>query len=70
MQNIYLMETGEVELRQDVRVVRKFQLGKLDGGGGRDFSQAQSMKAIIEHEAQSIGLSKVMPGNVFGAFYI
>ena len=47
-------------------MVRKFQMGKLEGGGGRDFSQAKSNKAIIEYEAQSIGLTKVSPGNVFG----
>jgi hypothetical protein len=41
-------------------------MGKLEGGGGRDFSQAKSNKAIIEYEAQSIGLTKVSPGNVFG----
>ena len=49
---------------QDVRVVRKFHLGKLDGGVGRDFSQPKSDKAVIEYEAQSIGLTKVSPGNV------
>lgn len=49
---------------QDVRVVRKFQMGKLEGGGGRDFSQAKSDKAVIEYESQSIGLTKVSPGNV------
>eukprot|EP01043_Picozoa_sp_COSAG02_P016916 COSAG02_NODE_755_length_17556_cov_43.170361_2_plen_101_part_00 len=49
---------------QDVRVVRKFQRGKLEGGGGRDFSQAKSDKAVIEYESQSIGLTKVSPGNV------
>lgn len=45
-------------------MVRKFQMGKLEGGGGRDFSQAKSDKAVIEYEAQSIGLTKVSPGNV------
>ena len=45
-------------------MIRKFQMGKLDGGVGRDFSQAKSDKAVIECEAQSIGLTKVSPGNV------
>ena len=60
--NIYLVESGEVELRQDVRVVRNIQIlgeGGVPGVGKR--------KHMVESEAQSVGLTKVMPGNVFGA---
>ena len=57
-------DVAAIALVQDVRVVRKFQMGKLEGGGGRDFSQTKSNKAVIEYESQSIGLTKVSPGNV------